>query len=61
MRDRSEVLYAKVLTMIPCELSDGNARIDSFPDTVHTRGVLSVSIRGCTHEPHMLHDALFAV
>ena len=47
--------------MIPQELSDRNARIDSNPDTVHARGVLSVSIRGYTHELHMLHDAVFAL
>ena len=35
--------------------------MDSNPDTVHARGVLSVSIRGCTHELHMLHDAVFAL
>ena len=46
--------------MIPCELSDGNARIDSNPDTVHARGALSVSTRGFPHELHMLHDAVFA-
>ena len=47
--------------MMPCLLLDGNARMDSNPDTVHARGVLSVSIRGCTHELHMLHDAVFAL
>ena len=47
--------------MMPCLFSDRNARIDSNPDTVHARGVLSVSIRGYTHELHMLHDAVFAL
>ena len=47
--------------MMPCLLLDGNARIDSNPDRVHARGVLSVSTRGFTHELYMLHDAVFAL
>ena len=47
--------------MISCELLDGNARIDSNPDTVHARGALPESTRGFPHELHMLHDAVFAL
>ena len=46
--------------MMPCLLLDGNARMDSNPDTVHARRVVSVSTREFTHELHMLHDAVFA-
>ena len=45
--------------MIPHELLDRNARIDSNPDTVHARGALPESTRGFPHELHMLHDAVF--
>ena len=47
--------------MISCELLDGNARIDSNPDTVHARGALPESTRGFPHELHMQHDAVFAL
>ena len=47
--------------LIPHELIDGNARIDSNPDTVHARGVWSVSTREFIHELHMLHDVMFAL
>ena len=47
--------------MIPHLLWDGIARIDSTPNTVLSRGDLSESTRGFTHELHMLHDAVFAL
>ena len=46
--------------MMPCLLLDGNARMDSNPDRVHARRVVSVSTRRFTLEPHVLHDAVFA-
>ena len=37
--------------MIPHELLDGDARIDSSPDRMHAGGALCVSKRRCIHEP----------
>ena len=45
--------------MMPHKIMDGNARIDSNPDTLYARRALSVSIKGFTHELHVLHDAVF--
>ena len=36
---------------MPCLLLEGNARIDSNPDTMHAWGVLSVSTTEFTHKP----------
>ena len=47
--------------MIPNELLDGNARIHSNLDRVHSRRFWSVSTREFTHELYMLHGATFAL
>ena len=46
--------------MMPCELSDRNARIDSNPDTVHARGAFVRIYKRVPRELYMLHDAVFA-